>query len=51
MIFFFQPCSNEDIIKRSLRNLIVSFEKIGDHQRSDEVKQLLKAIDPDYPTN
>jgi regulator of sirC expression with transglutaminase-like and TPR domain len=48
---FFQPCSNEDIIKRSLRNLIVSFEKIGDHQRSDEVKQLLKAIDPDYPTN
>ena len=48
---FFQPCSNEDIIKRSLRNLIVSFEKIGDHQRSDEVKQLLKAIDPDYPTH
>lgn len=47
---FFQPCSNEDIIKRSLRNLIVSFEKIGDHQRSDEVKQLLKAIDRDYPT-
>lgn len=48
---FFQPCSNEDIIKRSLRNLIVSFEKIGDHQRSDEVKQLLRAIDQDYPAN
>jgi regulator of sirC expression with transglutaminase-like and TPR domain len=47
---FFQPCANEDIIKRILRNLIVSFEKIGDHQRSDEVKQLLKAIDNDYPT-
>lgn len=47
---FFQPCTNEDIIKRILRNLIVSFEKIGDHQRSDEVKQLLKAIDNDYPT-
>jgi len=47
---FFQPCSNEEIIKRSLRNLIVSFEKLGDHPRSDEVKQLLKAIDPDYPT-
>jgi len=44
---FFQPCTNEDIIKRSLRNLIVSFEKIGDHQRSDEVKQLLVAFDPD----
>jgi len=48
---FFEPCTNEDIIKRSLRNLIVSFEKIGDHQRSDEVKQLLKAIDQDYPTD
>ncbi len=47
---FFQPCSNDEIIKRSLRNLIVSFEKLGDHFRSDEVKQLLKAIDPDYPT-
>lgn len=48
---FFEPCSNEEIIKRSLRNLIVSFEKIGDHQRSDEVKQLLQSIDPDYPLN
>lgn len=48
---FFQPCSNEEIIKRTLRNLIVSFEKISDHQRSDEVKQLLKSIDPDYPTS
>lgn len=46
---FFEPCSNEDIIKRILRNLIVSFEKIGDHQRSDEVKQLLKTIDEDDP--
>ena len=42
---FFEPCSNEDIIKRSLRNLIVSFEKVGDHHKSDEVKQLLKQID------
>lgn len=48
---FFEPCKNEDIIKRILRNLIVSFEKLGDHQRSDEVKQLLKAIDEDYTTN
>jgi regulator of sirC expression with transglutaminase-like and TPR domain len=48
---FFEPCNNEDIVKRVLRNLIISFEKIGDHQKSDEVKQLLKAIDVDYDLN
>ncbi len=42
---YFEPCANEDIIKRVLRNLIVSFDKIGEHQKSDEVKELLKAID------
>lgn len=45
---FFEPCRNEDIVKRVLRNLIISFEKIGDHHKSDEVKQLLHAIDSDY---
>lgn len=49
MDLFFDPCKNEDIVKRVLRNLIISFEKIGDHHRSDEVKQLLKGIDGDYP--
>jgi len=35
-----------------LRNLNISFEKIGDHQKSDEVKQLLQAIDStDYNLN
>lgn len=48
---FFDPCSNDDIVKRVLRNLIISFEKIGDHQKSDEVKQLLQAIDSDYTLN
>ena len=48
---FFQPCSNADIIKRTLRNLIISFEKIGDHQKSDEVKQLLQSIDGDWSLN
>ncbi len=48
---FFEPCKNEDIIKRVLRNLIISFEKIGDHLKSDEAKQLLKCIDSDYPLN
>ncbi|MCG8307459.1 MAG: hypothetical protein MI975_08710 [Cytophagales bacterium] len=48
MDLFFEPCTNADIIKRILRNLIISFEKLGDHQKSDEVKQLLKSIDQDY---
>ncbi len=48
---FFEPCKNEDIVKRVLRNLNISFEKIGDHQKSDEVKQLLQAIDTDYNLN
>lgn len=43
---FYQPCSNRDIIKRTLRNLINSFEKIGDHGKADEVKQLLYVIAP-----
>ena len=41
---FFNPCSNADIVKRVLRNLIISFEKMGEHQKSDEVKQLLSGI-------
>ncbi len=41
---FFEPCTHLDIIKRVLRNLIVSFEKIGDHDKVDEVKILLNAI-------
>ncbi len=45
MDLFFEPCTNEDIIKRVLRNLVISFEKLNDHQKSDEVKQLLNSID------
>ncbi len=41
---FFEPCSHMDVIKRVLRNLIISFEKIGDHYKVDEIKLLLQAI-------
>lgn len=40
----YQPCSNLDIVQRCLRNLVNSFEKIGDHAKSEEVKELLKCI-------
>jgi len=41
---FYEPCTNIDIIKRVLRNLILSFEKVGEYQKSDEVKQLLEVF-------
>lgn len=41
---FFDPCTNYDIIKRMLRNLVVSFEKIGDHYKVDEIKILLESL-------
>ena len=41
---YFQPCTNIDILCRVFRNLIVSFEKIGDHYKVDEIKQLLKVV-------
>jgi regulator of sirC expression with transglutaminase-like and TPR domain len=44
MEIFYEPCSNIDIIKRVLRNLIVSFEKVGDSQKVEEVKTLLRMI-------
>lgn len=42
---FFEPCTNLDIAVRYLRNLVVSFEKLGEYQKSDEVKTLLKVLD------
>ncbi|HMQ01158.1 MAG TPA: transglutaminase-like domain-containing protein [Cyclobacteriaceae bacterium] len=41
---FFQPCDNVEIIRRVLRNLIMSFEKIGEHAKAEEVKGLLLEI-------
>jgi regulator of sirC expression with transglutaminase-like and TPR domain len=41
---FYEPCSNRDIVTRVLRNLIVSFEKLGDTDRVEEVNQLLEVV-------
>lgn len=45
---FYKPCSNLDIILRCLRNLVVSFEKLGDYHKSDEIKLVLKNLDDQY---
>lgn len=45
---FYEPCSHIDIILRALRNLIVSFEKLGDYHRADEIKMILQKMDDQY---
>lgn len=41
---FYQPCSNVDIVRRVLRNLMLAFEKTGDAERMKEVEALLTAV-------
>ncbi|WP_026999697.1 transglutaminase-like domain-containing protein [Eisenibacter elegans] len=38
---FYEPCTHIDIIRRVLRNLSISFEKLGEAHRVDEIRQLL----------
>lgn len=44
---FFEPCSHTDLVKRVMRNLVIAYEKNGEHHKSDEVKQVLKSVSPD----
>lgn len=41
---FFEPCTNLEIIQRVFRNLIMSFDKIGEHAKAEEVKELLLIV-------
>ncbi len=38
---YYEACTHADIIIRVLRNLIISFEKLDEHSKADEIKQLL----------
>ncbi len=42
---FYEPCTNTDIIKRILRNLISSYEKLGYSDKVKEVTELLVMLD------
>ncbi|GAB3201791.1 regulator of sirC expression with transglutaminase-like and TPR domain [Pontibacter aydingkolensis] len=46
---FYEPCGNIDIIKRALRNLAFSFEKMNDPEKATEVIKLLNAITDEEP--
>lgn len=41
---FYEPCSNLEIIKRTLVNLVVSFTKNSDNQKSKEINILLDGL-------
>lgn len=41
---FFEPCDSVEIVRRALRNLVMSFEKINEHAKAEEVKLLLIEI-------
>jgi len=41
---FYEPCSNTDIIKRVLRNLISSYEHLGSAEKVDELNEMLAIL-------
>ena len=41
---FYEPCSHLDIVRRAMRNLQVSFEKLQELGRAEEVGQLLAIL-------
>ncbi len=45
-VFYYEPCSNIDLIMRVIRNLIYSYEKLEDHLRVESLKELLTLLQP-----
>lgn len=46
---FYEPCSNTDIVKRVLRNLVSAYEKAGATEKSAEIEELLSIFDEHQP--
>lgn len=42
---FYEPCSNTDILKRVLRNLISAYENLGTMEKVKELTQLLEILE------
>ena len=42
---FYEPCSNADIIKRVIRNLISAYEHGGSSEKVDELNELLEILE------
>ncbi|MBK7390963.1 MAG: transglutaminase family protein [Bacteroidia bacterium] len=43
---FYEPCSNVDMIRRILRNLSFSFQKLGQTDKVEETEELLECLNP-----
>ena len=41
---YYQPCSNLEMMKRLLRNLVFSYKKLGYAEKQDEIQKLLDAL-------
>jgi regulator of sirC expression with transglutaminase-like and TPR domain len=41
---FFLPCSNVEILKRLIRNLITSYTNLDEHDKIDDLKEMLAAL-------
>lgn len=46
--YFFEPCAHLDIILRSLRNLGNAFEKLGEANKVEEVKELIAILEIEH---
>jgi regulator of sirC expression with transglutaminase-like and TPR domain len=46
---FYEPCSNTDIIKRVLRNLVSAYEKAGTLEKTSEIEELLSIFEEHLP--
>ncbi len=42
---YYEPCSNIDIVRRLIHNLIYAFEKLGHVEKVDELKILITSLD------
>ena len=42
---YFEPCSNTDILKRMLTNLTYAYQKNGEHEKVDGIKELQLILD------
>lgn len=46
--YYYVPCSNEDIIIRLINNLILSYERIGFHDKIGKLNELLEILNDPY---
>lgn len=43
---FYEPCTHTDIIKRMIRNLVSSYQKLAAVDKANELEELLEIFDP-----